>query len=252
MRSQAWCLAAATAVSLATLLGLPAHAGWGADLSRAVVTGLVRQYSNRLLQRGFNSNYRKPPANNYDKPGYGQSGYSHPSGDVNSNSNDDRPATHSANATHTSNATHHAPKVPSPSATATAHGSLRYPIDQKFIPPPPPNETVYPGEPDSSISSFDPKTIMQGSELVPPPPPAPSVWSDLEPVGHMTAKPVLAHQPPPAFTGRSALKAASSTSAPSPKKHFSAPADGTTSAASTNNETVMPKPAPDLHTRRYE
>jgi hypothetical protein len=229
MRSQACCLAAAAAFSLAVLTDLPAHAGWGSDLSRVVVTGLVRQYATRLIQRSLYQPGRSPAMNNYGQPNYGQSNYGQPSAGISDGYEQAAPVNPPHTTTHHQHSNGH-------TVTATAHGALRYPTDQKFIPPPPPFPTVYPGGADTSISSMSSKSSIRGNDLVPPPPPSPSIWSDLEPVSQVSATPIASHtvsQP----ASKLSAPVGNRTASPLAKKYF----------ATAEDEGDMPKAAPDLH-----
>jgi hypothetical protein len=218
---------------------LPARAGWGAEIGRMVVNSLVRQAVNRVMYQP-----RSYSAPSYQQPYDDSSHYSY------------KPAT--------SAPAHHGSSSSRTHQTATVHGTtLHYPTDSKFVPPPPPYPEVYPGGPDTSISSTSGAKRSSAMDLVPPPPPAPSIWDDVTPVASVSAKP--ASSPSKARAADSVKQAmvpkhekiGGYTKHPADSgiigKNNSADAkDSGADQVSDSDVTAdtVPKPAPDFHRRK--
>ncbi|MGH7193242.1 MAG: hypothetical protein ACREJM_06860 [Candidatus Saccharimonadales bacterium] len=225
------------------MAALPAKAGWGAEVGRMVINSLVRQAVNRVMyqQRGY-------AAPSYQQPYQDSSNYSY-----------NAPA---ATATGGRARAHHAGSTQR-HQTATVLGTLHYPADQKFVPPPPPYPEVYPGGPDTSISSASGRKHSSAMDLVPPPPPAPSVWDDLTPASSVSAKPPASPGKP---TGSDGVKQAMVPKRQNVGGYTRHPNDGGiigknsptdskdpgAEQVSDSEETTdtVPKPAPDFHRRK--
>lgn len=196
MHARAWYQAGLAAPWLAILMVAPAFADWGAGF--AYPTGPYGGYNNGY---GYGS-----PYNGYNG-GYGANNSFMASlarqaarqliiyelRKLNSPKRSSRPESASSR----SNASHHSANSNGQSYNDTRHGhssgtgsspykvgtvkddpsGLRYPTEDKFVPPPPPTiPVVYPSSPVASGSHS--KSPAGASPLVPPPPPAPSIWDD--------------------------------------------------------------------------
>jgi hypothetical protein len=207
MHARGWYVAAVAALFGVGTSMMPAYAGWGADLGRSVVSSIVRQAANRLVNRALNSSYLPP-----SQPAYRPDNYSNNFAPQPYEPYHRPPAHHSTSAAHHNSATGHK------TVTASAKPSLAYPKDKGFIPPPPPYPTVYPGGKDTTLASMK-ESAGKVDTLVPPPPPAPSVWDDATPVSDASSHPV-ADAPTPIAQPQPAI---------------------------VKPQTPVPKPAPDFH-----
>jgi hypothetical protein len=204
MRARGWYVAAVAALFGVGTSMMPAYAGWGADLGRSVVSSIVRQAANRLVNRALNSGYLPP-----SQPSYRPDNYSNNFVPQQYEPYRQQPVHHS------SSPPRHTPPTAHKTVTASAKPSLAYPKDKGFIPPPPPYPTVYPGGKDTTIASMKEST-GKSDNLVPPPPPAPSVWDDATPVSDASVHPIIEPPTPVAKPHADIIKAQAPLPKPAP------------------------------------
>lgn len=165
MQARAWYQAGFAAPWLAVVVVAPAYADWGYDYGRAFMGAFARQAARQVIiyeLKKLNSSQRSNSA--ATSKGYGSTDHQSNYG----GSDPYRSHSHTA-----SSGTSHSNHT---SANHDDGSGLRYPTEQRFVPPPPPSPVLYPPSPIASASKS--KTSSTNPQLVPPPPPAPSVWDD--------------------------------------------------------------------------
>jgi hypothetical protein len=165
MQARAWCQASFAATSLVCLVGAPAHADWGGFAAHPVLSMFARQAARQAIMyeiRRINS-----PAHAANSAARSGSTQSHTYGARQPYRAPSR--SYAGSAGNGSSSGYR-------SASQDSHSGLRYPTDEKFVPPPPPTPVLYPTSPLASETKS--KSPPGASPLVPPPPPAPSVWED--------------------------------------------------------------------------